>query len=91
MILALSHDRPKNGVSHFNLIKTKILNKFSNDEVIKFLNYFDATYVGTNKKPLFDINSWSVCKRVLLDLPTTTNVCETRNSGINYSVRNAHT
>jgi hypothetical protein len=73
MIIALSYDKPENVVVHFNLIKDKILKNFSSDDIIKFLEYFDVTYIVTNKKSLFEIKSWSVYKRVLLDLPTTTN------------------
>ncbi|KAG0438517.1 hypothetical protein DMUE_3037 [Dictyocoela muelleri] len=68
----------------------KKLKKYMNkeNEYIKITEYFDQTFlqnkhnIGTK-----ELNFWSVNKRMLIDVPTTTNTCESYHKYINSMIK----
>lgn len=90
MILALAYEKPGKVVEKFTLLKSRIEKKILCSATEKFFAYFDNTYIGCFKKPLFGIKNWNTHNRILEGIPTTTNFAEAWNKDINFSVRTAH-
>jgi hypothetical protein len=90
MLLSLPFTKPECVLCKFIELKQIILLECNSDAMLKFLNYFDRTYVGTATLPIFKVTEWSVYQRILQDIPTTSNFAEAWNRSLNYSVRNPH-
>lgn len=90
MLLSLSYEKPENVINKFKKLKILIIEEFKYDKIGEFLNYFDKTYIGTINKPLFSVKNWTTHTRILTDIPTTSNIAESWNKGLNYDVRNSH-
>lgn len=87
MILSLSYEKPEKVINKFDILKNLILVDFNSDSNKKFLDYFQDIYIGSDKLPLFNICSWSTYKRILENIPTTTNVAESWNRSINFDIK----
>jgi hypothetical protein len=88
MILSLSYEKPQNVIRQFKTIREEILSIYKGEKTEKLLDYFDKMYIGCLSEPIFNIECWSTYKRVLFDIPTTTNLAEGWNRGLNASVIN---
>jgi hypothetical protein len=75
MLMALAYEKPTEVVQKFILLRKKIADKFNNDAVKKFLEYFDKTYIGTFCVSLFKIKNWSTNFRILNDIDNNNKFC----------------
>ncbi len=62
------------------------------ERLTSFLNYFKKMFIRgeTTENPMYDINFWSCYRRVLKDVPRTTNVLEGWHRALNASFNTAH-
>lgn len=52
-----------------------------------FFEYVDANYVGSKKKPRFEIDTWNLYERVLINLPRTSNQIEAWHNAITVIIK----
>jgi hypothetical protein len=90
MIFVLAYEKPENVCEKFVVLKSKILKNFNDENTFGFLEYVDKTYIGISKQPIFKIENWSAYKRILNDIPTTSNIAEGWYRGFNASLQHAH-
>jgi hypothetical protein len=90
VLLALAYEKPVNVHTIFKLWEKQFNVKFSNNETSAYIQYFDNTYIGTRQNSIFNVENWSTYERILQNIPTTTNVAEAWNKGINWSIAAPH-
>jgi hypothetical protein len=74
----------------FKIISTQIKSTIKNESILKFIDYFKNTYIGTRNSELnsivgamYNVNNWSAYERILRRQPRTTNAVESWHRTLN--------